>query len=87
MNARELIDQVEICVVENWRNSDLWKETEEVLEKIAQHYQVCPECRNDFDSMEYEEKTLLDLENRYSFSDIKDWVCEKLSLLTPKGDI
>jgi len=77
MNSREFIDQVEACVFQNWRNSLLWRETEQAMELIAQHLQECEECRELFDAMEYPEKTLLDMENRHSFKDLSDWTCEK----------
>ena len=77
MNSREFIDQVEAEVFRNWRNSDLWRETEQAMELIAQHLQECEECRDRFDAMEYPETTLIDMENRYSFKNLDDWICEK----------
>jgi len=51
------------------------------MEKIAQHLQECKACREEFDAMDYPENTLLDMENRYSFLNISDWICEETQLI------
>ena len=82
MNSKEFIKQVSECQAENWQNSDIPREIELNLEKIAEHYQECNECRKDFDIQDYQQKTLIELTNRYDFSNITEWLCD----LKKEGD-
>ena len=76
MNANQLIEQVNVCRKNNWQNSDLGKNSEEMLEAIADHLKTCEECRKDFDVQEYPEETLIEFEGRLSGTDIHDWICQ-----------
>jgi len=87
MDSKTIIEQVKECQKNNWKNSDLGKNSEELLEEIAYHFETCEECRKDFDSMEYPEEWLIDFEERLSGTSINDWTCEKkpLNKLTISG--
>ena len=76
MNAKQLIEQVNVCAKNNWQNSDLWNESQEMLEKIAEHFENCEECRKEFDAQEYPEETLIDFEDRLARTEISDWICD-----------
>jgi len=52
MKAKDLVRMVEESKASAWRNSLLWREAEIMLEKIADHYKVCSECREMFDAQE-----------------------------------
>ena len=75
MNAKQLIEQVNECRQNNWQNSDLGNNSEEMLEKIAGHFENCEECRKEFDAQEYSEETLIDFEDELSGTELSDWVC------------
>lgn len=77
MNAKQLIEQVNECSKNNWQNSDLGKNSEEMLEKMAEHFENCEECRKEFDVQEYPEETLIDFEDELSNTDVYDWICEE----------
>jgi len=79
MKAKELIRYVKECVAENWQNSHLWAEGEELLEQIAEHFEYCKECREAFDVMDYPQRTLIDFENQVLsvHPNLSDWICEK----------
>ena len=79
MNAKELIRQVEECRANRWSNSDISRGGERLLEIIAAHFAVSEDCRDAFDSEEYEETTLLDLWHRYmcQTEDVSEWICEE----------
>lgn len=76
MNAKTLIEQVNACKSEYWQNSDLGKNSEEMLEKIAKHFETCAECRKQFDAQEYPEETIIDFEDRLTGTELSDWICE-----------
>jgi len=76
MNAKQLIEQVNECAKNSWQNSDLWKESQEMLEKIAEHFENCEECRKEFDALEYPEETLIEFEDRLARTEITDWICD-----------
>jgi hypothetical protein len=61
----------------NWQNSDIGNNAEEILEIIADHFECCEECRNDFDAQGYPEETLIDFEGRLSLTELSDWICER----------
>lgn len=75
MDAKMLIRQVNICVNAKWQNSQLWVESEKMLEKMAFHFSKCDECRFDFDAQEYPDETLLDFEKRLHNTSLDDWIC------------
>lgn len=54
MGAKMFISQVEECKKNHMAG-------EKIMGIIAAHYKICQECREDFDNMEYEEETLIDL--------------------------
>ena len=78
MNAKELIRQVNEQKANDWRNSDLYRDVERLLEKIAQHYETCEDCRQAFDDTEYEEETLKEME-AYFINDMQlnVWTCDE----------
>lgn len=75
MNAKQLIEQVNEAKQNNWQNSDLWKESQEMLEQIAEHFETCEECRKQFDAQEYPEQTLIEFEDYLSGTELSDWIC------------
>ena len=78
MNAKELIELVNVEKARNWKNSNLYAETKEMLEKIVEHYEKCEECRQAFDDTEYDEEELIDMEPYLDESDgIEDWICDE----------
>lgn len=76
MNASTLIEQVEDAKENNWKNSDLWEKSENMLEAIAEHFKSCDKCRGAFDAQAYPEKTLLEFENMLSGTELSDWICD-----------
>lgn len=76
MNSKTLIEQVRESQENNWKNSDIWKESQDMLEKIAEHFESCEECRKGFDAQEYPEQTLIEFEANLQTTGIKDWICE-----------
>ena len=78
MKAKDLVRMVEESKASAWRNSLLWREGEIMLEKIADHYKVCSECREMFDAQEYPDETLLGMEKYLANSKLSDWMCRKI---------
>jgi hypothetical protein len=76
MDAKTLIKQVRECQKNNWQNSDLWKDSEEMLGEIADHFETCEECRKEFDAQEYQEENLIEFEIRLQTTEIYNWICE-----------
>ena len=77
MNAEELIELVNVEKARHWKNSDIYRETQEMLEEIAKHYETCEECRQAFDDTEYDEEELIDMEQYLDESNgVKDWICD-----------
>jgi hypothetical protein len=75
MNSKQLIEQVEAEKQNGWKNSDVGKISEKLFEKIVSHFELCGECRKDFDTMEYPENTLIEFEHRLTGTKLKDWIC------------
>lgn len=78
MDAKTLIAQVREMQAEDWKNSDLWQASERMLEQIADHYEQCAECAEDFDAQEYPEKTLKEFEDRLGENNVWEWICSPL---------
>lgn len=77
MNAIELIKQINEYQNNNWKNSDLNREVEILLEQIKEHYEKCEECRDSFNDMNYIYDTLKEMENIFVMNlDINLWICE-----------
>lgn len=76
LDSKQLIDQVNGCRKNDWQNSDIGKKSEEMLVLIAEHFEICEECREDFDFQEFPEKTLIEFEYRLNGTDLSDWICE-----------
>lgn len=87
MKTKELIEFVKEQSKNDWRNSNLHPETEEMLSTIADHFLYCQECREDFNAMEY--KDFIELEEKMSQSNIQDWICESnfVEITTPNSRI
>ena len=77
MDAKTLIDQVRECKMNNWKNSDLGRNSEKMLVAIADHFDNCEECRTEFDAQAYPETTLIDFEDRLSGTVLSDWIHTK----------
>lgn len=75
MDSKQLIKQVENERKNEWKNSDIGRISEKLLEKIVSHFELCEECRRDFDAMGYPENTLIEFEHRLTGTKLKDWVC------------
>lgn len=59
-----------------WQNSDLWNETEELLEKIAEHLKNCKGCAKNFQRQTLPIENLFEIENMLSQNpDLSDWIC------------
>lgn len=76
MNAKQLIEQVNECAKNHWKNSDLWDDSQEMFEQMAEHFETCEECRKEFDAMCYPEETLIEFEKNLSGTELSDWICE-----------
>ena len=76
MKARDLI--IAVCEerLTGWKNSDLYPEVQELLERIADHYDICEECRDAFDDMGYEQETLKEMEQIFMDNiEFSKWDC------------
>lgn len=81
MSAEKLIKQVEECEANNWKNSDIGREGELMLEVIAGHFRSCESCRKAFDDQRYEDETIQEFANEFlSCTDISEWIgdCKKV---------
>ncbi len=77
MKAKELVEFVEHESSRRWANSDLWSETQVILEHIATHFQEgCQECREEFNAMNYPDYARV-IEEIERDPDLRNWVCEK----------
>jgi len=80
MDAKTLIEMVEVEKSNGWENSDLYDAVQNLLEEIADHFDQCEECRDAFDAMGYEEESLKDMELLFLQNmDIDRWVCEEVA--------
>lgn len=75
MYAEKFIELVKKEKSDNWKNSDLPSNLEDMLEEIVEHLDRCEDCRSDFDAAEYSEKTLLQFSPRLEDTKIDDWIC------------
>lgn len=77
MKAQELINAVKECKENHWENSDISRRSEIMFEMIADHFDTCEDCRNQFDSMEYKRETLIDFigEIHFDNTNLEDWIC------------
>lgn len=73
MNSNELIEATKKCVAAHWQNSDLPRNVEVLYEMIADHYENCEECRDQFDAEMYVSETLSEL-HMYN-TNPADWIC------------
>lgn len=77
MNSETLITLVRAAEAEDWKNSDLWSESEQILGQIADHLAVCPACRETFDAQAYPETTLVEFEPRIATNPaLENWICD-----------
>ena len=75
MNAKQLIEKVNECSKNNWKNSDLGRGSEKMLEYLADHFEMCEQCRKDFDAQEYPERTFIEIEERLMVTGINNLIC------------
>ena len=79
MNANEFIKYVQECQRDHWRNSDIPRYGEKMMEVIANHYSGCEKCREKFDESDASKvDTLLDIweKSMSFFDDLEEWICE-----------
>lgn len=75
MNAKQLIKIVNDP--KTWEDSDIALEYEDVLRYIANHFEKCESCRNDFDVWDCQSTTLQELVLFHiDGTDLSDWVCD-----------
>jgi len=77
MDSKQLINQVNGCRKNDWQNCNIGKKSKEMLVLIAEHFEICEECREDFDFQEFPEKTLIEFEDSLNGTDLSDWICEE----------
>ncbi len=77
MDSKKLIALVNESMAENWADSDIWKEGENLLEKLSAHLERCMLCSFGFDFCNYPESTLSDFSCRLYNTDLSDWICEQ----------
>ena len=78
MDSKTLIKQVNECRTDGWKHSDLSVNSEVILEKMAEHYEHCKSCREEFDAQSYESETLIEFERDYLYNThVSDWICEE----------
>jgi hypothetical protein len=55
------------------------QEGEVMLERIADHFEHCQECRKAFDAQEYPEKTLVEFANERLAPNpaLESWICKE----------
>lgn len=76
--VHRFLNQVDECQENNWRNSDLWEETEKNLELIAEHLKKCSNCHQDFGIWLEDKKPSFALIDLGDFpQNLHDWICEK----------
>lgn len=84
MNAKKLIEATKECVANHWHNSDLPRGVEYLYEMIAAHFEVCEDCRNQFDAEEYSSETLIEFSSELHLSNTNpsDWICVSKEIFT-----
>ena len=77
MNAKQLIKATKECVATNWQNSNLPRNVEVLFEMMADHFEKCEDCRNQFDAEEYTSETLIEFSSELHLSNTNpsDWIC------------
>lgn len=70
---------VKLMAEETQGNTDIAAPTWAAMQRIAAHYNQCPECRDAFDDMEYDDEDLLDMAAMIEQSNEADWVCEEVT--------
>ena len=76
MNAKELIRQVNEEKSSGWKNSSIHRSIEIMMEHVAAHYETCEECSNAFNDTDYEEETLVEMEEYFiECADLNEWIC------------
>lgn len=75
--ASEMVVEVNQMVRQGWQDSDIDSEKESMLEVIANHFSICPECRKAFDLQGGWDGTLQNFANDYLEGTVlADWICE-----------
>lgn len=75
MTANDLIVYVQREIANHWKNSDIPREGEILLERIAEHWMNCPDCCDSFDLQGGFDGTLQDFCAEYSNTTLTDWIC------------
>ena len=75
----QALEFVELMNAETQGNTDITAPTWAAMRRIAEHYEQCPECRQAFDDMEYDDEDLLVIAARIEQTEEADWVCEEVA--------
>jgi predicted anti-sigma-YlaC factor YlaD len=70
------LEFVKMMNAETQGNTDIAAPTWAAMRRIAAHYEQCPECRDAYDDMEYDDEDLLEMAARIEQSNEADWVCQ-----------
>ena len=71
----QFIKLIEKYKRKGWKNSDLGRGTENFLERMAEHYRKCEECREAF-SRGLPIEDLFVIRERLVGTEERDWICE-----------
>ena len=77
MNANDLIIAVLREKSRGWQGSDIFREGELYLERIAKHFLACEDCANEFDLQGGFDGTLQDFADYCANLPIEGWICEE----------
>ena len=87
MDAKTLISQVREEQAKFWQNSDLWQQSEDMLEAIVDHLEQCPACREAFDARQIMAGSLQQMQAVLLGTSPDDWVCESPAAAAPYPDL
>lgn len=78
MKAQKLRRLVDNAVSKHWADSNIYKEEESMLIKIADHFKKCSECKKRFNTEHFEASNLEEFSKKYlENTKISDWICNK----------
>jgi len=76
MNTQKFISLVKSEIKNNWQNSDIPSNIEDMMEEMAEHFRECEDCAQEFDDQEYRCKTLMQLAGVLNGTELEDWICQ-----------
>jgi len=68
---------VKLMAEETQGNTDIAAPTWAAMQRIAAHYNQCPECRDAFDDTRHDEEDLIEMAARIEATNEADWICEE----------